>query len=324
MLSICIPTYNRAEFLKECLESILLSVKGYDENVEIIISDNASTDGTRKIVEEFKFVYPNLRYHRNTENIGGERNCYVVASLANGKYLWLIGDDDKVAEIAIPTVLNKLKDDINLIICNFSCFSKDFKRITKKQYYKYGAIDCIYDHNLLLGTFGISLGFISSVIIKKDIFFVISKDEYEKYVKYSLIFLIPLYSGIINNCKAAYIGSPLVYNRINSPVATGVFDLTWCDVFVNGSAIILNDLERKGYSSRIIKRAKNKTIFDYIINYIVNAKADGRPFNDVYVSLSDNYRDCWMYWLVCLPLRFVPDIFFKIIKQSYRRLKYRV
>jgi glycosyltransferase involved in cell wall biosynthesis len=74
LLSICIPTYNREKYLQECLESIVHQ-EGFNINdIEIVISDNASQDGTTKLVESFKQKYPNIQYFRNAENIGAIRN----------------------------------------------------------------------------------------------------------------------------------------------------------------------------------------------------------------------------------------------------------
>ena len=52
ILSICIPTYNRAESLRTSLQQYV-SCKGFDESIEIVISDNASTDDTRKVALEY-------------------------------------------------------------------------------------------------------------------------------------------------------------------------------------------------------------------------------------------------------------------------------
>ena len=59
LLSICIPTYNRAEYLVGALENII-SDPAFDERVEIVISDNASTDDTENVVGYFIKLYSNI------------------------------------------------------------------------------------------------------------------------------------------------------------------------------------------------------------------------------------------------------------------------
>ncbi|MEI6774123.1 MAG: glycosyltransferase family 2 protein [bacterium] len=69
LLSICIPTYNRQEYLKQCLDSIV-NQKGFDtEKIEIVISDNASPDKTNLLVKEYQKKYKNITYSRNDQNI---------------------------------------------------------------------------------------------------------------------------------------------------------------------------------------------------------------------------------------------------------------
>lgn len=69
LLSICIPTYNRVEQLANTLDSIV-NQEDFDETVEIVISDNHSTDNTYEIVAQFIRKYPNIHYFCNDENLG--------------------------------------------------------------------------------------------------------------------------------------------------------------------------------------------------------------------------------------------------------------
>lgn len=93
LLSICIPTYNREGFLRECLQSLLLD--GVRDDVEVLVSDNASTDQTLRVLEEFRDVLP-LRWIVQASNIGADRNFDAVVAEARGEYCWLLGSDDVV------------------------------------------------------------------------------------------------------------------------------------------------------------------------------------------------------------------------------------
>ena len=74
LLTIAIPTWNRASFLALNLER--LSQEGLNtwDLVEVLISDNASTDGTQRVVSEAVAVGMPVRYIRNAENIGSDAN----------------------------------------------------------------------------------------------------------------------------------------------------------------------------------------------------------------------------------------------------------
>lgn len=93
ILSICIPTYNRAANLSQCLHSIFSQI-GDTALIEVDVSDNASTDGTDQIVQWFLEKYSNLRYTRNAENIGADRNILQLTNAARGTFIKLQGDDD--------------------------------------------------------------------------------------------------------------------------------------------------------------------------------------------------------------------------------------
>lgn len=111
LISICIPTYNRADALQDCLESIVGS-KAYDDNeVEIVVSDNQSTDGTREFMMQFAKKYKNVVYNRNEINIGGERNFIKVLSIAHGKLLKLHNDYCVFTENGIGDLLNIAKNE---------------------------------------------------------------------------------------------------------------------------------------------------------------------------------------------------------------------
>lgn len=70
VLSIAIPTYNGAKYIREALDSIITQLDDVDEEVEIVISDNASTDQTPEIISEYQKKYPFIKYFRNDENLG--------------------------------------------------------------------------------------------------------------------------------------------------------------------------------------------------------------------------------------------------------------
>ncbi len=93
LLSICIPTYNRANYLEQCLESIV-SQECFDARVEVVISDNCSADDTRKIGMRYQEKYANIHYFRNEENLI-DMNFPLVFQRANG-YLRKLTNDTVV------------------------------------------------------------------------------------------------------------------------------------------------------------------------------------------------------------------------------------
>jgi glycosyltransferase involved in cell wall biosynthesis len=93
-ISICIPQYNRIQYLLKSLE--ILTLQEY-WNIEIVISDDCSTDDTEELI---KNLIPNYRfpiiYHRNEVNRGYDFNYRNCISLATGDYAFVIGNDDSI------------------------------------------------------------------------------------------------------------------------------------------------------------------------------------------------------------------------------------
>lgn len=108
-LSICIPTYNRAPFLRELLNSILSQAD--PSIIEIVISDNASSDNTSEVVKEYKSRYKNIRYFCWPRNVGADRNYLMSVNVSRGDFCWLMGSDDKLANGAVSTVLKALNEN---------------------------------------------------------------------------------------------------------------------------------------------------------------------------------------------------------------------
>ena len=116
ILTIGIPTFNRGKYLRRCLDAITEQA-GNNPAVEILVSDNCSTDNTKDIVEFYKNNYSNVRYFRQEENIGGSNNFKFIYTHAKGRFVVAIGDDDYLVQSYVPTVVAVLYQapDISLL-----------------------------------------------------------------------------------------------------------------------------------------------------------------------------------------------------------------
>ena len=110
LVSICIPTFNRSDLLRLNLEN-LTSLSAFDDEVELIISDNNSTDDTRTVVEEFVRNYPSKRivYHCNEINIR-DKNFLKALSLGNGIYLKLYNDYTRITNNDLDVIKSHVKE----------------------------------------------------------------------------------------------------------------------------------------------------------------------------------------------------------------------
>jgi len=104
LLSIVIPTYNRADFLDYCLKVHIPLAKAH--NIKIFVSDNASTDTTKEIVQKWLEEYPLISYHCNETNIGMDENFERALKYPQTEYVWLLGDTYQIPSEGIDYVLN--------------------------------------------------------------------------------------------------------------------------------------------------------------------------------------------------------------------------
>jgi hypothetical protein len=132
LLSICITTYNRAEWLELSLKNLARLMPAPIPGVEIVVCDNTSTDHTPEVVKPYE-ARPDFRYYRNPSNVGMLGNLRVTAHHARGQYIWILGDDDLVAPGAIEKVLATIyqNPDAALLYLNYAYTNEeDAKRIT--------------------------------------------------------------------------------------------------------------------------------------------------------------------------------------------------
>jgi glycosyltransferase involved in cell wall biosynthesis len=119
-LTIAIPTFNGSRWIGAAMDSVLNQLNDDSRRkVEIVVSDNASTDQTVSIIREYANQYPDtIAYFQQAENIGVDRNIDALFHLAKGTYVWILGDDDLIEDYAIEKLLDKFKSKpASLFLC---------------------------------------------------------------------------------------------------------------------------------------------------------------------------------------------------------------
>ena len=110
-LTIGIPTWNRSSEIRDAIDSILAQLDdALRPQVEILISDNASTDATQSVIRSYSERDPALfSFHRNPENIGFSRNVDALFRHARGEFVLLLSDDDALAPDALAEIFCALE-----------------------------------------------------------------------------------------------------------------------------------------------------------------------------------------------------------------------
>lgn len=136
LLSIAIPSYNAEGFMRKCIESLLPG----GEEVEIIIVNDGSKDGTGAIADEYAEKYPTIVKAVHQENGGHGEAVNAGLRNATGLYYKVVDSDDWVNEEAYLKILNKLAelvksgDMVDMLISNYVYEKEGRKRKKVMQY----------------------------------------------------------------------------------------------------------------------------------------------------------------------------------------------
>jgi glycosyltransferase involved in cell wall biosynthesis len=141
ILSICIPTYNRSDKIKSLLESLIMH-RFHELNIEILVSNNGSTDQTEYVINEYKETF---KIYNQSANIGFKENIRFLYSIAAGHYILLLGDDDEV-------LFDKLYLLIEFLEVNYNSLKPDLIILKYGIYFKDSTV-VKYSHNVYLDQF---------------------------------------------------------------------------------------------------------------------------------------------------------------------------
>ena len=174
LLEISIPTYNRCDYLKICLDSILSNFSHLSINdrslIKISIYDNFSSDLTPKLLSEYDKIFNSKKisfnYFINKRNYGADFNIAQSYKKSSGEYTLVFGDDDLFMPRALHKIINILKNNRSIGVFYVNCFSYSLKPSSPpfqlfKNYQKVSL-------KKLFLKYTYKLTFISSVIVKNN------------------------------------------------------------------------------------------------------------------------------------------------------------
>lgn len=198
-LSICIPTYNRAEHVLSLVKEIFLC---QSDEIEIIVLDNCSTDKTKELLSNIDDK--RLVYIQNPFNIGAVQNLIKVLTLANGKYALLCLDRDYMESQYIPSLIESLREDNDVVWGYCSYGLKESGKDVKFEAGFASVLNMSYLSNHPSGEF------YNTDILKR---LKIIKEVKHKYSKFS-------FCHELLNAEISFFGSS---KRIFSPVITAAY-----------------------------------------------------------------------------------------------------
>jgi glycosyltransferase involved in cell wall biosynthesis len=322
-LSVCIPTYNRADCLNKTLSFLLPQL---DPSVcEVVISDNNSSDSTCAIVEDYIKYYQCIRYFKNSENIGLDNNALESINKAQGEYCWLCSDDD----IPLPGTFAKIISVINqyspnLIYLNYAGYleNEDFNVVIRRNSDKEDRV--YYDgEKMLLDLF---LNHLSAIVInrKTALQFFDAVNEFAALgFTRGYVLIIAIYTALKTKGPFVFVGklclavrNPLEGNNYN-PLTI----LT--DVARGYQLLTKNGLIKEATENQILN-GYVKTFYKLILP--IRCKGDlyfTKEWSDMAFMLCKKYKPFYIYLYPCLVLPkwllMIPYIIGHAIKRTLRK-----
>jgi len=256
LLSICIPTYNRANDLNELIQKIFQINCKNKSKIEICISNNASIDNTHELIQELQIKSPiSIIYNNNIENIGFDKNLLKTLEIANGKYIMLLGDDDFIENENFLYLLKILNEnDYDAVFSNYRIFN--YQKPQENFLVYKNKPDNITNFNEILLYLNEKITFMSSIILKKSVIN-LNSEEIINCIGLNFIHVAICMNSLKHSNNILYYNKPLVSASNKNPAK---YDIV--KIFIEDLGNIVKKFE-KYYSKKSIKMFINK-IFIYV------------------------------------------------------------
>jgi glycosyltransferase involved in cell wall biosynthesis len=183
-VGVCVPTYNGAKYIKDCIESILAQTYS---NLDVLIVDDNSKDETMEILCDFAKRERRIRIVRNQKNLGLVQNWNRCVELSEGEWIKFLFQDDLLAPACIEEFINACQPDTLFAVCRRKIiFEKDAESL-QSIYNTY--IDKLNVDSIFQGTTSISpetfkrtcLNYLERNFIGEPTAVFLHKDVFKKY-----------------------------------------------------------------------------------------------------------------------------------------------
>lgn len=275
LLTIAIPTYNRAPYLEQCLRALIASIEEAREAVEVIVISNASPDHTADVVAKAAQAYP-ISFATNERNIGANRNIAKATRTGGGEYIWVLGDDDYPIKDCVPRLVTLLRQKPDFVILNYDTYLPNFKRYWGKKWFKLEQDKPLNGCNATMRYLGASAGFTSCVVAKRRILTSLTEAEEMEWSATGFNQLYALYRGLPSGCAGVVTDKVLLHT---SHASGGGVDYVWNDYFLDGLGKIFRQLRTEGkYTAGAINAARLEVVNRFASRQLISLKIERRAW----------------------------------------------
>lgn len=313
-LTIGIPTYNRLDSLMQTVNSILPQIKGYEDFVDIFISDNHSTDNTLEYLQNLCKNNKNVTFDELPENRGPDGNFLNILKKSNSEYIHILSDDDILIDGALLRVLEIIrKDEFGLLFLNSCVFYKKFDKNNLNQYSQ----TYIIDHDIatsskkeFINIVHLEFTFLSSLIFNKRCFDLLKEPERFLHTNWFQSY-VALYCTTINKNIAIIKDVCIAQKQLTTSPSFNPFL-----VFGPNLYKLIEYAISLGYDRKILKKLYYKrchTMYRSIGKYKIDRKNVFKDFKPMFMCTKHKIS----FWFTLYPFLFIPRFIYQILGKSY-------
>ncbi len=317
IISFCIPTYNREKYLTKSIDAIVSQLTTQlKDKIELVISDNASTDSTRKIVEEYISSRPdqNIRLVSNRINVGMDGNFLNCFKNAKGKFVCLVSDDDFLLPGSVKCLLEILSKypDISGIFLN-SFEMKGGGGAEKIE-------GICYDPNEALERINSRIFHLGGLLFKREIFF---QKEYQQ-MDGCIIVQSYVFVDVLMDKKGIFFPSERFFEITENNSSGGY---SFFVVFVTNFCNLLDYALKIGFSPEAVRKVKLQHLKYFLIPFIVDFR-----LNNSHINVTKHFREGFRLifsryglippvFLAAAPAIFAPRFFWVGVRAIVRLMR---
>ncbi|MCH1924611.1 glycosyltransferase family 2 protein [Shewanella sp. C32] len=276
-MTIAIPTYNRLKFLSQTIDALLPQILARpNAEIELLICDNASQDGTCEYLTTLSKAYSFVKVHNEDSNLGIDANIHNCSVFASGEYVFTLSDDDIPENDTISEIIDNIKniklagDKPTFMFLNGYVFSGEYNSSLPKndRIFLENSKDITFkDRNEFVSHIGVWATFVSSFVYNRECWLRAAEDK--RFIGTDIYLAYVLYSMLRYCDKMIIISNPVIAIRAQY---TGNYRIlkAFCVEWNN----LLNNVATTewGYSKLGNRKIFSKTFFSNLINKVIDIK----------------------------------------------------
>ncbi|WP_206951644.1 glycosyltransferase family 2 protein [Trinickia acidisoli] len=297
-LTIAIPTFNRAGYLRMNLERLVEEVRALPPGqVEVLVSDNHSTDETPAVVAGVIEAGLAVRYIRNERDLGSDANIAQCFNEARGDYVQIMGDDDLYVRGTLAYVVSLLESNDYGVLClrPFGYDSDPGREYPGDT----GKVREFVDVGGFLSAAGPLITFISAMIVNRRL---LSGLDVRQFCGSNLVQVHLVVRASISASRNALLTRYVLACKRNNSADYGA-----PEIFVERLGQILDSYRAKGLTDDDIRRFETRMLLSYHPFYLLRRRlADPHSLRDMYGRFRARFANRAMFHLWVAPIILLP------------------